>query len=191
MRPPGVLDLVPGIVVGYVPFALIVLAVLGAGLFALRSRRVSRVAAARTTALDLAVGTWLALTLLVTVVPMGESGPRPPIALIPFLDVIQRVVSGVNAPSSEASDLVLNVLLFMPFGAWAAVRLGRTWMAAAIAGGAVLSIGIELSQAIEATGRSASTTDVVTNTAGAALGFLVELRIRDKSAALVDDRTER
>lgn len=178
MRPPGVLDLVSGIVAGYLPFALIVLAVLGAGLFALRSRRVSRVAAAQTTALDLAVGTWLALTLLVTVVPMGQSGPRSPIALIPFLDVIQRVVSGVNAPSPEASDLVLNVLLFMPFGIAAALRWGRSRMIAAIVGAAALSIGIELSQAIEATGRSASTTDVVTNTAGAALGFLVGLQFR-------------
>ncbi len=191
MRPPGVLDLVPGIVAGYLPFALIVLAVVGAGLFALRSRRVSRGAAARTTALDLAVGTWLALTLLVTVVPMGRSG-RPPIGFIPFLDAVDRIADGFSTPASEAADIVSNVLLFMPFGAWAAVRLGRTWTAAAIAGGAVLSIGIELSQAIEAAGRFASTTDVVTNTAGTALGFLVGLRIRDSGADHpVDGPTER
>ena len=73
---------------------------------------------------------------------------------------------------------MLNVLLFMPIGAWAAVRLGRRWMVATIVGGALLSIGIEATQALEGVGRFASATDVLTNTTGTALGFLVGLRIR-------------
>jgi VanZ family protein len=177
MRPPGVLDLAPGIVVGFLPISVVILALLGAGLLAVRSRRVPMTEAIRTTVLDLGIGTWLALTLLVTVVPMGALGP-PQIGLIPFLDAIDRTAKGLTTPSDEAADIVLNVLLFMPFGAWAALRLGRPRMIAAIVGGAVLSIGIELSQAFEAAGRDASATDIVTNTTGAALGFLVGIRIR-------------
>jgi glycopeptide antibiotics resistance protein len=177
MRPPGVLDLAPGIVLGYLPVALLVLAILGAALFGFRSRRASRQTAATTTILDLAVATWLALTLLVTVVPMGRTG-RPPIGFIPFLDALDRIGRGFSSPADEATDIVLNILLFMPFGAWAAVRLGRSWLAASIVGGALLSLGIEVSQAVEAAGRFASSTDVVTNTTGTALGFLVGLAIR-------------
>jgi len=177
MRPPGVLDLAPGIVLAYLPVALVALVLLGAILFGVRSRRGSRRTAARTTVLDLAVATWLALTLLVTVVPMGRTG-GPPIGFVPFLDVYDRIASGFGTLSSEAPDIVLNVLLFMPFGVWAALRLGRSWMTAAVVGGAILSVGIEVSQALEATGRAASTTDVVTNTVGTALGFLVGLGIR-------------
>lgn len=177
MRPPGVLDLAPGIVLGYLPVAILVLAVLGAGLFTFRTRRVSRAAAARATALDLAVATWLALTLLVTVIPMGGSG-RMAIGFIPFLDAFDRMTRGLTTPSDEATDIVLNLLLFTPFGAWAALRLGRSWLVATIVAGAVLSIGIEVTQAIEGVGRSASTTDVVTNATGTALGFIGVLRIR-------------
>lgn len=181
MRPPGVLDLAPGIVLGYLPIALVALVLLGTVLFAIRSRGSSRRTAARTTALDLALVTWLALALLVTVVPMGRSG-RPPIGFIPFLDALDRIARGFSSPADEATDIVLNVLLFMPIGAWAALRFGRRRMAAAIAGGALLSIGIEVSQALEAAGRFASTTDVLTNTSGTALGFVVGLAIRRRIA---------
>ena len=177
MRPPGVFSLAPGIALANLPIALLVLALLGTVLFAVRVRRVSRAAAARATILDLAVTAWLALTLLVTVVPMGLTD-SPPIGVIPFLDVYDRIAGGFGTLSSETPDIVLNVLLFMPFGVWAALRLGRSWMTAAVVGGAILSVGIEVSQALEATGRAASTTDVVTNTIGTALGFLVGLRVR-------------
>lgn len=176
MRPPGVLDLAPAILLGYLPIALVALVALGVVLFTFRSRASSRRAAAGTTTLDLAVVTWLALTLFVTVVPMGSSD-GPPIGIIPFLDVVDRIANGAGTVSSEIPDIVLNVLLFTPFGAWAALRLGRPWLAPSIMAGAVLSSGIEVGQALEAAGRAASTTDIVTNTLGTAIGFLVALRI--------------
>lgn len=177
MRPPGVLDLAPGIVAHYLPIALLVIALVAIGLLAFRTRRTRMREAALTTGLDVAVGIWLALTLLVTVVPMSRTG-RPPIAFIPFADAIDRVTAGFSTPLDEATDIVLNVLLFMPFGGWAALRLGRAWAVATVAGGAMLSFGIEVTQALEAAGRFASATDVLTNTTGAALGFLLGLRVR-------------
>lgn len=179
MRPPGVMDLAPGIVVSYLPVALVVLVLVGASLLAIRSRRVGRAEALRTTLLDLAAGTWLALALLVTVVPIGGRPGRMPIGFLPFLDAFDRLSVGLTTPMDEVSDIVLNVLLFVPFGAWAALRLGRTWTIRSILGGALLSVGIEVSQALEAAGRLASATDVVTNTTGTALGFLLVLRMRN------------
>jgi glycopeptide antibiotics resistance protein len=178
MRPPGVLDLAPGIVLGYLPVALAVLALAGAALFGVRSRRASNAIAARTTILDLAVVTWLALVLLVTVVPIGRSGGQSPFAVIPFLDVFDRIASGFSTPLVEAPDIVYNVVLFMPFGVWAALRFGRPWMVATIAAGAILSLGVEASQLFEATGRDAGLTDVVSNTVGITAGCLLGLVIR-------------
>ena len=46
MRPPGVLDLAPGIIAGYLPVVLVVVAVLGIGLYVVRSRSLPRSEAA-------------------------------------------------------------------------------------------------------------------------------------------------
>jgi glycopeptide antibiotics resistance protein len=180
MRPPGVLDLVPGIIAGYLPIALVVVALVGAGIFAIRSHSVSRSEAARTTGLDLGLGLWLALTLLLTIVPVGQARPPQPIAFVPFLDAAQRITDGFSSVPNEAADIVLNVILFVPLGVFIALRWGSRWRTLTILAAAALSIGIELGQALEGVGRFSSATDVVTNTAGAALGFVAGLRIRDR-----------
>ena len=173
------------------PLVLATLSVVGTVLFVLRSRRGSRAQAAWTTALDLGMAVWLGLILLVTVVPFEPSGYAPPIGFIPFLDSIQRVVNGERWPSSEIADIVLNVVVFMPFGVAAALRWGRRWMTRVIVGAAALSLAIEVSQAVEAADRFASTTDIVTNTTGAALGFLIGLRMRGLAASGVRPYHER
>jgi VanZ family protein len=180
MRPPGVLDLAPGIIAGYLPIVLGVVALLGAGLYVVRSRSLQRPEAVRTTALDIGLGLWLALVLMLTIVPVGQARPPQPIAFIPFLDAIQRVADGHSSVPDAASDIILNVIAFVPFGVIAALRWGRRWMTLAIVAAAALSTGIEIAQAIEGVGRFSSATDVVTNTAGAALGFLVGLRLGDQ-----------
>ena len=165
------------------PFAIVALVLVGGVLFIVRSRRASRAEAARETALDLAMLTWLGLILLLTVVPFDHVDERPPIGFIPFLDAIQRVVNDVSYPSTEIIDIVANVVVFMPLGFAVAVRWGRRWMIPSIAAAAALSFCIELTQAVEATGRFASATDIVTNTTGAALGFLLGLRWRRRGDA--------
>jgi glycopeptide antibiotics resistance protein len=183
MRPPGVLDLAPGVIAGYLPIVLVVVLVLGAGLFAIRSRSLPRSEAVRTTGLEVALGLWLALTLMLTIVPFGQALPAEPVAVIPFLDVIRRVADGASSVPHEAVDIVLNVVAFVPPGVIAALRWGRRRRTLAIVVAAALSIGIELAQALEGLGRSPSATDVVTNTAGAALGFAVGLRIHGRLEA--------
>lgn len=69
------------------------------------------------------------------------------------------------------TDALLNVLLFVPFGVGMTLRgepAGRTTRTAL-----AISAGIELLQLTMVTGRTASPGDIITNTAGAALGTVV------------------
>jgi glycopeptide antibiotics resistance protein len=156
------------------PIVVVMLVVAGGLLFAIRSRRSSRSHAARTTALDLGLALWLGFIFLVTVVPFERHGYRPPIGFIPFLDAIQRVVNGETWPSSELADIFLNVVLFV-----------RDRLAVTVLGALALSFAIEVSQALEAAGRFASATDVVTNTTGAALGYAMGRALRGQGASPV------
>ncbi|MFZ5624516.1 MAG: VanZ family protein [Gemmatimonadota bacterium] len=73
-------------------------------------------------------------------------------------------------------DVVLNVVLFMPFGAAMAARTGggpgRRVLTAALTG-LGLSFAIETTQYFFLTGRDASLSDLVTNATGSALGSLI------------------
>jgi hypothetical protein len=71
-----------------------------------------------------------------------------------------------------AADAVSNVLLFLPLG----LSLGAVGLGAplAIALGALLSVAVELSQSVSIPpGRSPALADIVTNTAGTAVGLLL------------------
>jgi hypothetical protein len=70
--------------------------------------------------------------------------------------------------SSAVQDIILNVLLFLPFGIGLRVYGLRRWKAVAIA--LAISTTIELLQIRIIPGRDASLGDVITNTTGAALG---------------------
>lgn len=82
------------------------------------------------------------------------------------------------SPVFQPRDLVLNIVLFIPFGfTWQLGRVRGTaaaWGRAAALGGA-LSLVIETAQ-LFAPGRFPSIADVATNTLGAALGALVAAR---------------
>ncbi|NOT07112.1 MAG: VanZ family protein [Gemmatimonadales bacterium] len=69
------------------------------------------------------------------------------------------------------TDIVLNVLLFMPFGGGLALT-GRTPVRAALVA-ATVSVMIELCQLSWIPGRDASIHDVVTNTLGGGLGAII------------------
>jgi hypothetical protein len=71
----------------------------------------------------------------------------------------------------SATDLVLNILLFVPFGAGLALLGLRPWMAGAL--GALISVAVELSQLWWVAGRYASVPDALTNWAGTLLGAMV------------------
>lgn len=72
---------------------------------------------------------------------------------------------------TDAADVVLNVLLFLPFGAFAVAGTGSPRRQAALAAlaGTLLSAGVELAQGA-LPGRYPSLADVVCNGLGAWLG---------------------
>jgi glycopeptide antibiotics resistance protein len=81
------------------------------------------------------------------------------------------------SPPVSLRDMVLNVLLFMPFGAALTHRL-RGWRPApviAVAAALALALSAETAQ-VYSHGRIPSTTDLITNVAGAGAGAILARR---------------
>jgi glycopeptide antibiotics resistance protein len=121
-------------------------------------------------ALYLVLLTWIVMWKLE--VPYVGGGELRQIKLVPF------------APSacdgaSEPSEVVANVLLFLPFGLYLGLLAPtwRWWKAAGLVAGA--SLALEVAQYAVAVG-SSDVTDLITNTTGgiAGLSFLVLVRRR-------------
>ncbi|MGD8168501.1 VanZ family protein [Herbiconiux sp. P16] len=121
------------------------------------------------------VGVWAASVAVMTLRPGSGLGMR--LNLVPIL---------FDGPAS-AVDAVLNVAVFVPFGlllAAAAVRF-RTAFAAALA----ITLTIEVSQYVTDAGRTADINDVLTNVAGACLGWAVARAIRAVAVRAAAART--
>ena len=119
--------------------------------------------------------TWLVLWKL-DVPRVGEAGQRV-VKLVPF-------VATAHAGASEPVELVLNVMIFLPFGVYLGL-LVPSWpwwrVAGTLAGASAL---LEVAQYVLAVG-SSDVTDVVVNTAGglAGLGLVVLARRRLRAGA--------
>jgi glycopeptide antibiotics resistance protein len=107
----------------------------------------------------------------IAVLTLGDPmGPQPDrINLIPFRDQLWALEGQVE-PAIAAATLAANVLLFMPLGAALAARHPERsgWWLVGVAAG--VSLAVEVAQALMDLGRLADVTDVIANTAGAALG---------------------
>lgn len=109
----------------------------------------------------------LRLTLMpvLTALPhIGEYAYRP-MLLEPFRDY-------VNHYGNAGLQILLNVLLFVPFGALYPMANGRGFWGVVLRG-LCLSLLIELLQPLLSPTRASDITDVIANTAGTALGFLL------------------
>jgi hypothetical protein len=101
-----------------------------------------------------AAALWLAVTLYETLRIIGHGNP------VPFWGFFAETMAGV--------DYVQNVVLFVPLG-WIANR-GRWSVWRTVLAGALLSGGIEFAQQW-IFGRTSQASDIICNTAGAALGW--------------------
>lgn len=113
--------------------------------------------------------------LALTVLPEWNPGvPASGRSLVPFEDLLRSL--GPDMPSYAVdlavSNLVANVLLFLPFGFALGLRFPTTpfWRLAVVC--LVLSVSVELVQLLGHLGRSADVTDVLTNVTGGVLGML-------------------
>ncbi len=109
---------------------------------------------ARATVTHAAAALWLAVTLYETLRIIGFGHP------VPFWGFFAETMAGV--------DYVQNVVLFLPMG-WIANR-GRWSVWRTVLTGALLSGGIEFAQQW-IPGRTTQASDILCNTAGAALGW--------------------
>jgi glycopeptide antibiotics resistance protein len=118
----------------------------------------------------LALLAWVVLWKLEVPWVGDAAGLARPMKLVPF------VASGDAGPSNPA-EMLINIALFVPFGLFVgALAPSWVWWKAGVAalGG---SIVLESVQHIISTG-SFDTTDLITNTAGALIGWMIFLRVR-------------
>ncbi len=103
----------------------------------------------------------LALVLLATTWPISDFQDHPHWFRVEWLPFSQY---------QRPFDVVANVLLFVPFGAAAAAgATDRRRVRLVMYAGLALALAVELSQ-VYTHNRVATTTDIITNTAGAWLG---------------------
>ena len=107
----------------------------------------------------------------IAVLTLGEPmGPQPDrINLVPFRDQ-WWALQGVVDPALAVVTLVANVLLFVPLGAALAARHPEAGAGRLVLWAAAVSIGVEAAKGLMNVGRLADITDVMANTAGAAIG---------------------
>ena len=99
------------------------------------------------------------------------------VELIPLGDIVEAVgYSDTGRVVRLALESAANVLLFMPFGA--ALALQGLPLAKSAAYGLTLSVAIEAVQFFLVSGRTTAIDDVLLNTLGAALGYLLLSRWR-------------
>lgn len=115
---------------------------------------------------------YMAGVLWVTVLPvlsmLGIHHPYQPMVLEPFRDL--RLGYG-----NATRQLLLNVLMTVPFGfLWPLVRR-RSGLLRAVGAAFLLSLCIELVQPLLPTARTADVTDLICNTAGGLVGYVLYL----------------
>ena len=105
----------------------------------------------------------------------AAAGLQRPIKLVPF------VPSG-DAGASTPAEMLINLVLFVPFGLFVgALAPTWAWWRAGIAALAT-SLALETVQHLLSTG-SFDTTDLIVNTAGALVGWVIFLVVRRTSGA--------
>jgi hypothetical protein len=143
------------------PFAYPLFGALIAGLSVVGVVRAIRASTAHRAWVIGALIVWLGALLYMTARP-GSGGVR--LNLVPVI---------VDGPGS-ARDAVLNVIVFLPLGLLLATIGARVLPVIGLA--CAVSLGIEVMQYLLAVGRTADVNDVITNVAGAGIGWaLAEL----------------
>jgi glycopeptide antibiotics resistance protein len=133
-----------------------------------RGRRVLRTATA-----DALLLISVAAILLVTVRPLaGVDWAIGGVTLMPFEDLIRSLGPGMprGAVDRALSNLLGNVLLFVPFGVALGLRFPTTPLWRLLAACVAFSVAIEVVQMIPRIERASDVTDVLMNTLGGAIG---------------------
>jgi glycopeptide antibiotics resistance protein len=92
---------------------------------------------------------------------------------VPFKDFLHSLDLSPFYQRVALGNLLGNILLFVPWGAAVAFRWRRLGVVALVVATVLLSGSIETWQAVSRTGRMADVTDVLMNTFGGIVGYLL------------------
>lgn len=123
------------------------------------------------TGLEAALLASFAGLLALTLGGYGTDG-RGPVNLIPFQSLSDSFALGDFYVGVALYDLVLNFLLYLPLGLFAALRFHHLSLSAWVVVVVALSAAIEITQGL-VLNRSADVTDVLTNALGGTFGFVL------------------
>jgi VanZ family protein len=171
-----------------VPIAIFVL-VVGTVLFLIRRRSGRSIREAVSVSfVDALLVSWGVGLVLVTLGDWHWEGRQ--LDLVPFRS-ISAYLSQWNETTVPATQLLGNVLLFLPFGLLAPARFRSLRPPLALLGATViLAVTIEALQFVTAQGRVASTDDVILAVVGAAVGWIANRAITAlASGSPVTERT--
>jgi glycopeptide antibiotics resistance protein len=110
---------------------------------------------------------------------------------VPFRDFFHSLDLSPFYVRLALGNLIGNVLLFVPWGAALGLRYRTLGVLGAFALIAGLSVGVEAWQGISANGRNVDITDVLMNTTGGLLGYLVVRAFRSHPTGRVGPATTR
>ena len=106
------------------------------------------------------------------------------------VEVLADALAGLGVPdAARVVEVGLNVVLFVPLSLLGAFVLDRWRVVGWLLAGLALTLLIEGVQAVFLSGRSATVSDLVANTAGAGLGILAALGVRRLLAGVPERRT--
>jgi glycopeptide antibiotics resistance protein len=149
----------------------VIIALVAFGVFAWRLRHPPQGGRGGHLVSSLALAMALAVVVALTLVASRRSEEAPQIVLVPFQNLIEAL-DGEGGLRFAVAELIGNVLLFVPLGM--ALRWRWPWLG--IVGVTIVamltSVAVETLQALLATGRWATTTDVITNTVGGLIGAI-------------------
>ena len=137
-----------------------------------RSRTASSRVAVASAAVDVA--------LVLSLVAIGLAGLRPGLGLpggfeqwnlVPFRDLARAIDGRPWGLGPAVVGIVGNLVLFVPWGFLFAFRFRRRSWRTLLVVTLGIAVGVELWQAVTATGRSSDVTDIVVNTAGGLVGY--------------------
>jgi glycopeptide antibiotics resistance protein len=160
--------------VPWVVLAVAVISMLAIPVYRSRARRTSRIRAAAWTLADGAVVASLVTVLAFTLRPGDEIDRGLELVnLVPFKDFLHSLDLSPFYQRVALGNLLGNILLFVPWGAALAFRWRRLGVVAFIVVTVILSGSIEAWQAVSRMGRMADVTDVLMNTFGGLVGFVL------------------
>ncbi len=122
---------------------------------------------------------YFTLMPILTSLPFIFNHPYTPMNLVPFIDVL-------NARGDFVRQVVLNVIMTVPFGFILPLAKKNTKLLKVIFYTFILSLSIEILQPLIDGFRSADITDLITNVLGGIIGYVMYLIVKPLTTKILN-----